>query len=173
MSKNIEIKAKANDFQRQITIAKKISDDPPQHLFQEDTFFNVSTGRLKLREFGDGTGELIKYERSDSIEPSESNYIIYPTDNPDTLKEALTKALGVRSVVRKKRIVYHTGQTRIHFDDVEDLGLFIELEVVLEPGEKNDYSIKIAEELMTNLEINHQDLVESAYVDLLENKRLK
>ena len=152
------------------SIAESLGSDKVQHLFQEDTFFCVPSGRLKLREFGDGTGELIRYERADSVRPTECQYLRYPTDNPAILKEALTKALGVRAVVRKKRAVYLVGQTRIHFDEVEDLGMFIELEVVLRQGEEADLGIAIAKDLMKKLGIYKQDLIEPAYVDLLEKR---
>jgi predicted adenylyl cyclase CyaB len=168
MARNIEIKARARDFQGQMSIAKNLSGGKVQHLVQEDTFFHVPSGRLKLREFGDGTAELIQYERPDSIEPSECRYIRHATDDPESLKETLTRSLGIRAVVNKKRTVYLVGQTRIHFDEVEDLGKFIELEVVLIQGENAESGAAIAEDLMIKLGIGKTDLIESAYVDLLE-----
>jgi len=168
--RNIEIKARATDFQRQTSLAEQLGDREAEQLFQEDTFFCVPYSRLKLREFGDGSGELIQYEREYSFEPVESHYILCPIDNPATLKEALTKALGVRAVVRKKRTVHFVGQTRVHLDEVENLGLFIELEVVLGQGDTAEYGAAMARDLMRKLEIRRQDLIEAAYVDLLEGK---
>ncbi|UCC78835.1 MAG: class IV adenylate cyclase [Candidatus Zixiibacteriota bacterium] len=170
MARNIEIKAKSGDYQGQMSIAENLSGGKVQHLFQEDTFFCVPEGRLKLREFGDSTGELIQYERPDTVEPAECRYIRHATDDPASLKETLTKSLGIRAVVRKKRTVYLVGQTRIHFDEVEDLGKFIELEVVLRQGEDTDSGVAIAEDLMKKLGIVRQDLIEQAYVDLLEER---
>ena len=132
MPRNIEIKARARDFIGQSELAAQLSEGPAQHLVQVDTFFNVTSGRLKLREFGDGTGELIQYHRADQIEPTESTYIRNTTADPSTLKDALANSLGVRAVVKKKRTVYMAGQTRIHLDEVEGLGMFLELEVVLD-----------------------------------------
>lgn len=171
MARNIEIKARARDFQGQMSIARSLSGGKVQHLIQEDTFFEVPYGRLKLRAFGDGTAELIQYERPDSVEPSECRYIRHATDDPDSLKETLTRSLGIRAIVRKNRTVYFVGQTRVHFDVVEDLGKFIELEVVLRQGEKEESGAAIAEDLMEKLGIDKSDLIEHAYVDLLEKKR--
>jgi predicted adenylyl cyclase CyaB len=168
MARNIEIKAWARDFQAQMSIAKNLGGGKAQHLIQEDTFFHVPSGRLKLREFGDGTAELIQYERADTVEPSECRYIRHATDDPASLKETLTKSLGIRAVVHKKRTVYLVGQTRVHFDQVEDLGKFIELEVVLRQGEDAESGAAIAEDLMEKLGIDKADLIEQAYVDLLE-----
>ena len=41
----------------------------------------------------------------------------------------LGQALGVLGVVRKQRLLYLVGQTRVHLDSVEGLGDFLELEV--------------------------------------------
>ena len=81
MARNIEIKAHARNFKEQSHIAEKLGDGLPKIILQEDTFFNVPVGRLKLRVFEDGTGELIQYERENSRGPSESNYLLSPTDN--------------------------------------------------------------------------------------------
>ena len=48
----------------------------------------------------------------------------------------LTEALGVRGTVRKERTVIRIGRTRVHFDRVDNLGCFVELEVVLKPDER-------------------------------------
>lgn len=84
-----------------------------------------------------------------------------------TLKETLAKSLGIHAVVRKKRSAHFYGQTRIHFDQVEGLGNFIELEVVLQPEQDIAHGAAIAEELMSRLNIEKEDLIPVAYVDLL------
>ena len=169
MPRNVEIKAHARDFDNQVRLAEKLEDRGIEHLLQEDTFFNAPTGRLKLRVFGDGSGELIQYERVDSAGAAESRYLRYPTDDPATLKEALTNALGIRGVVRKKRTVYLSGKTRIHMDQVDGLGSFIELEVVLDPDQDPADGVRVADELMSKLGIKNADLVKTAYIDLLTN----
>ncbi len=167
VARNIEIKARARDFDRQSRLAEDLGIGGAEQLFQEDTFFDVPRGRLKLRTFENGKGELIQYERADNTDPTESRYLLAPTDQPEALKEALSNALGVRAVVRKKRVVHIVGRTRIHLDRVEDLGDFIELEVVLDPDELATDGVRVAEELMSKLEIQSADLVESAYADLM------
>ena len=49
------------------------------------------------------------------------------------MKTILEQILPVTGSVRKRRLVYHVGQTRVHLDRVEGLGDFLELEVVLRP----------------------------------------
>jgi len=83
------------------------------------------------------------------------------------LREVLSRALGVRAILRKKRSVYFHGQTRIHFDEVEQLGSFIELEVELQPHQTVEEGTAIARELIARLKIEIEDFVPVAYVDLL------
>jgi adenylate cyclase class IV len=54
-------------------------------------------------------------------------------------------------------------------DEVEGLGCFIELEVVLERGQDEAEGMRIAREFMDRLEIAEEDLVAQAYVDLLSS----
>ncbi len=86
------------------------------------------------------------------------------------MKSALSVALGVRGVVRKTRTLYLVGQTRIHLDEVAGLGDFMELEVVLHPGQTDEEGQAIARDLMTRLGVEEKDLLEGAYMDLLEGK---
>lgn len=164
---NIEIKAVVSDVQRQRAIAARICDSGPELLEQTDTFFNVPVGRLKLREFASNGAELIQYERSNRSDPAKSCYSIVPTTCPDALKEALGAALGILGVVGKRRHLYIVGETRIHFDEVTNLGDFIELEVVLSPGKTDEDAMAIARGLMQRLEIHDDDLICRAYIDML------
>jgi predicted adenylyl cyclase CyaB len=166
MRRNVEIKAHARDFERQRLRAEALATRAAQHLVQEDTFFHVRAGRLKLRELSDGSADLIQYDRGDSAGPKESQYIVFRTKQPAGLKQVLAKALGIRAVVRKSRTVYFSGETRIHLDQVEGLGAFIELEVVLDPDQDIQYGTAVAEDLMSKLGIQKEDLVAAAYVDL-------
>ncbi len=170
MPANIEIKSHASDFEAQAKVAAALADGPFQDLDQTDTFFEVSHGRLKLREFGDGSAELIQYQRADHSGPKQSSYLISRTSEPDTLRTALSAALGVRWVVRKQRRVWLTGATRMHFDRVEGLGDFIELEVVLGDTLDSEAGHAIAQQLMGRLGIRPDHLVSGAYVDLLERR---
>lgn len=171
MGRNIEIKARATDFAVQRARATELTDSPPELLTQEDTFFRAKRGRLKLRRFDENRGELIYYERSDAQGPTESRYMILPTREPVSLRDALSQALGVSGVVRKEREVYHVAGTRVHMDTVEGLGQFIELEAVLRAGESQEDGHARVRELIDALGIADGDLVDRAYIDLLLERR--
>jgi predicted adenylyl cyclase CyaB len=172
MPTNIEIKARVKDTKRLRALIEELSEVPGTRITQEDTFFHTPRGRLKLRTFSPEHGELIYYEREDASGPKRSNYLVYTTSEPNSLKAALSAPLGVRGVVRKQRLLYHVGQTRIHLDEVEGLGPFLELEVILSPGQSEEKGATIAAELMAQLGIEESDLVEVAYIDLLEGSNV-
>jgi predicted adenylyl cyclase CyaB len=168
MPANIEIKARVQDFVGLKALAERLSDTPVQVIPQEDTFFNIPKGRLKLRELAPDHAQLVWYTRADDSGPKRSDYQIYETGDPAQLKSTLTLALGVRGVVKKIRYLYLAGQTRIHLDDVEGLGHFMELEVVMRPGQSDMEGQVVAEELMNKLGITPGDLLNGAYMDMIE-----
>jgi adenylate cyclase class IV len=168
MPANIEIKARVRDFESLKQAASIQSDTPCQVISQEDTFFNCPSGRVKLRELGAHLGQLIYYQRQDITGPKHSDYSIYETSDPALLKLILEQAYGIRGVVSKIRYLYLVGQTRIHLDDVERLGKFMELEVVLQPGQTDAEGQAIAEKLIIALGIDQADLIDSAYIDQIE-----
>jgi predicted adenylyl cyclase CyaB len=168
MPANIEIKARVHDFAGLQERAEQLSDTPCQVIPQEDTFFNCPQGRIKLRELGPQHGQLVYYVRQDIAGPKHSEYKIFETNDPASLKLILAEALGVRGVISKVRYLYTAGQTRIHLDDVKELGKFMELEVVLRPEQTDAEGRAIAENLMQQLGIKQGDLIETAYMDMLE-----
>jgi len=168
MPANIEIKARARDFKEIQRRAEKLSDAPVTVIPQEDTFFKVEHGRLKLRVLSSAPAQFIYYERPNQGGPKRSDYHIAETSDPENLKRVLELAYGVRGVVRKTRYLYTVGQTRVHLDDVDGLGQFIELEVVLRPNQADADGQAVAEELMRKLGVEPRDLLEGAYMDLME-----
>ena len=167
MPTNIEIKARPADPPKTRALAEASSDTPPQTLRQRYTFFRCSHGRLKLRETGQGQAELIFYTRPDSAAAKQSDYEITPVADPASLRGVLTRALGVTQTVVKTRLLYFVGQTRVHLDSVDGLGDFLELEVVLRPGQDLAEGKAIATDLMSRLGIRDDELCSTAYADML------
>jgi len=168
MGRNIEVKVKVEDLDELRKRVEKICDGPGEEIGQEDVFFYCSRGRLKLRFLSADQGQLIYYERADKSGPRISNYFIYETADPAGLREVVGRAAGVRGTVRKTRWLYWRGNTRIHLDQVDGLGSFLELEVVLGPEEDRESGKAAAAATMDMLEIDSADLIEAAYIDLLE-----
>jgi len=173
MPRNIEVKARVanlDDLQHRL---EAISDTPLEIIPQEDTFFLVPDGRLKLRVIAPDYGQLIFYQRPDATGPKESDYHIATTSDPQALKDVLTRSLPVRGVVNKERWLYLVGATRIHLDQVEGLGSFMELEVVLEADQDAAEGKTIAFDLLDQLGILRKDLIEGAYIDMLEDRGIE
>jgi predicted adenylyl cyclase CyaB len=169
MPSNIEIKARVRDLNEIRRRAEQLSNTPVEVIPQEDTFFNVSRGRLKLRVLSEDNGQLIYYTRPDRKGPKRSDYQLSLTSDPENLKRVLELAYGIRGIVRKTRYLYLVDQTRVHLDDVEGLGQFMELEVVMREGQSDAEGQLIAEGLMAVLGVEKHDLLEGAYMDLLES----
>ncbi len=170
MARNIEIKARLTPehlaFIRREAVSR--ASTPPEYWVQVDTFFCTPRGRLKLRVMEDGTAELIAYDRADQAGSKCSSYVRSPCVDPESLHAALARSLGVRETVRKRRQVIVIGQTRVHLDEVESLGTFLELEVVLRDDQTLAEGEAIARQLMQLFRIDSDSLIEGAYVDLIE-----
>src|SRR5882724_7475804 len=170
-ARNVEIKARVADPAALRARVAARATAPPRVLGQTDTFFSVARGRLKLRRFDDGTGELIFYERDDTPGPKTSTYAKAACLDAATLEGVLSRALGVRGVVAKRRELFMIGRTRIHLDDVRGLGHFLELEVVLRDGEPAADGEREAHALLAALAVPPEALLGPAYIDLLEAGR--
>jgi adenylate cyclase class IV len=172
VARNIEIKARIASVAAVLPRARALADGPEQLITQDDTFFAVPHGRLKLRQFADGSAELIHYQRPDTGQAKASDYVLVPVPDPAALREALARGLGVLGRVRKQRLLLRVGATRIHLDQVEGLGEFMELEVVLgdggSPGSPTDaQGVATAEALMQALGLADAPRLAGAYLDLL------
>ncbi|HEY1273251.1 MAG TPA: class IV adenylate cyclase [Terriglobales bacterium] len=167
MPANIEVKARLESLERARSIALRLCQDAPEVIDQTDVFFPCRDGRLKLRIFETGVGELILYRRPDTPEARRSEYEIASTSDPQVLRQILERTVGSCGTVKKTRTLYLVGQTRIHLDQVENLGSFLELEVVLRPGQSDAEGQEIADRLLGEFGIQRDQIVSVAYIDLL------
>ncbi len=167
MAQNVEIKAVARDWTHLCDTAARLATKGPSELYQRDLFFDVPSGRLKLRSFGGAAGELIAYHRPDQAGPKLSRYQITPVADAAGLEQTLGEVLPLLGIVAKKRTVYWVDRTRVHLDEVTDLGRFLELEVVLAEGESPAQGRQVADHLLQQLGVAEADLLTHAYLDLL------
>ena len=170
MARNIEVKARIASVEALLPLACAVAGGEPQCIEQDDSFFRVPQGRLKLRQFADGSAELIHYQRADTLDAKASDYVRVPVPDPAALREALARACGLLGRVRKTRWLLMKGATRIHLDRVTGLGDFMELEVVLRDGQSVADGEAIAEALMDRLGIGADQRLAGAYLDLLASR---
>ena len=168
---NIEIKARSDDasFIRnylQQNNARFVGVDE-----QTDTYFNTSNGRLKMRQ-GSIENALIYYNRENKAGPKLSEVKLLPLNNDsDMLKELLTKAHGIKVIVKKKREIYFIDNVKFHIDEVEELGNFVEIEAIDADGSMGLETIK--EQCyfyLQQFQIGEDDLLTHSYSDLLMNQ---
>jgi homotetrameric cytidine deaminase len=169
--RNVELKARDPDPARTLERALALGAEDKGEIRQRDTYFTGARGRLKVREqqtddaaFWD---ELIEYSRPDDVDARTSTYRRVPVADSGPLREALDSAYGTLVTVTKRRRVLLWEGVRIHLDEVEGLGSFLEFEAVAEPGSDLVLERNRVERLRAELGIDDENLVATSYADLV------
>jgi len=178
MAVNVESKTRCRDLEAVARLASSLGARYEGSLEQVDTYFRVRRGRLKLREIShlapDGkvsaSSELIRYERPDGSGARVSTYERTEIADVESSKMRLAAAHGVRGCIRKQRNLWILDSTRIHLDEVEGLGAFVELETV-SPGEPGASELLEHDRLWRALGLDPRYSVDGSYIDHLERAR--
>jgi predicted adenylyl cyclase CyaB len=168
MPVNLEIKARLNNPKSALLIAEKLDVESEDVLYQRDTYFECQAGRLKLREMSGIDSEMIYYDRDETEEVRRSDYMIYKFPPGKSLEAILKKGLAIINVVAKNRHLFIYQGARIHIDDVEKLGWFIEFEVPLLTNKSR--VDKLMQELFEKFSIQKVDIIRESYLDLLRKR---
>jgi adenylate cyclase, class 2 len=166
LSRNIELKARCPDLAAAEAALAPLSIHDAGVQQQIDTYFASHHGRLKLREIIGVRAELIWYQRTDEPRSRQSDYHVVPVPDPQKLKTALTAALGVRRQVRKRRHVLLWHNVRIHLDEVEGLGTFVEFEAVISAKDDEATGHARLAELCRLMAISTADHLAVSYIDM-------
>ena len=136
---------------------------------QTDTYFNVPNGRLKLRE-GNIENNLIFYERNDQAGPKNSIFHLVKVEDATGLKDVLTRSIGIKVVVVKKRDIYFIDNVKFHIDEVPGLGNFIEIEAGNLLADLSATILEVqCDHYLRAFGVKAEDLVDVSYSDLLLN----
>jgi adenylate cyclase class 2 len=167
---NFEFKARTRDLKNSeaqllVLNPKFIGEDN-----QTDTYFNVTHGRLKLRE-GNIENSLIWYKRQNIAGAKQSDVLLYQHSPDKTLKEILIKLHGIKVVVHKRRRIYFADNVKFHFDTVRKLGTFIEVEAIDNSGKVSIEKLKEQCNRYAELfNIRPRDYVSFSYCDMVLKK---
>jgi predicted adenylyl cyclase CyaB len=164
---NVEIKARSNNpsFIRQYLTDHNADFKGIDG--QTDTYFNVTHGRLKLRE-GNIENNLIYYNRNNQALPKSSQFNLVKIEDAKGLKEVLTKSCGIKMIVRKKREIYYIDNVKFHIDDVLELGSFIEIEAGNIMANKTEAELlEQCNFYLKEFGIKDEDLIAVSYSDML------
>lgn len=164
---NIEFKAKVHDLEPYETKLKTLHPEYIGVDHQIDHYFNTKNARLKLRE-GNIENALIHYVRPDTNDVKKSEVILYKHAPDDALKDILTAQLGIKVIVDKIRKIYFIGNVKFHFDLVQDLGTFIEVEAI---NFGNRFTIgqlqAQCDHYFNFFDLEKKDLIAKSYSDLI------
>jgi adenylate cyclase class 2 len=167
---NVEFKAKAKDIS---ALENKLLGIGPLYIGEDnqvDTYFTVAQGRLKLRE-GNIENALIWYERENTNSAKQSHIILYQHKPDAALKEILILVNGIKIVVSKKRKIYFIDNVKFHFDTVDGLGTFIEIEAIDRTGEIGLEKLQQqCDHYADFFDINPSDYLAFSYSDMILEK---
>ena len=167
---NIEFKAKTNDIKG---LENKLLSLSPLYIGednQKDSYYNVSVGRLKLRE-GIIENALIWYNREDIGGAKQSDILLYKHSPDEALKKILLKLHGIKIIVDKTRKIYFINNVKFHFDNVKGLGTFIEVEAIDELGKIGVHKLKEQCNFYIDFfKIATDDFMKKSYSDMLMEK---
>lgn len=164
---NYELKAVDVDPARTRATCAAIGASFHGVIHQRDTYFDAVRGGLKLRDEEPGSPHLIQFERATTNAERPSRYRIIAVDDASELAAALAVAVGISAVVTKRRALYLWRNVRIHLDDVDSLGRFIELEAVAKAGADLADERQLVARLRRAFHIEDEHLVELAYAQQL------
>ncbi len=164
--RNIEFKAELRDLDAARTQCKLIGADCVAVTRQVDTYFKLTDGRLKRREAEGEPVEWIYYHRADESRPKLSNYTIL-SDDQARLRWG-THSLREWLVVAKTREIWILENIRVHLDEVDDLGVFIEFEAIV----SREHNVQECHELIADLRTRFGPVINEpislSYSDLME-----
>jgi adenylate cyclase class 2 len=168
--RNFEFKARAGDLHK---LELKLLELKPVFKGEDhqiDTYFDVITGRLKLRE-GTIENALIYYERSDTAAAKQSDIILYKHQPESSLKDILTKVNGIKVIVDKRRKIYFIENVKFHFDNVKGLGTFVEVEAIDETALMDMEKLKEqCKYYFSYFGFTDSDYINKSYSDLILEK---
>ncbi len=169
MPRNIEIKARLDDLERARAVARRVATSGPEVEDQVDRYYAVSargSERIKVRSSSARPTELIRYRRAEDegVRPSDYERIVL---GEGALAET-TSALGLPILtVAKRREIWHVDNVRVHLDQVEGLGTFLEFEAAVDSGHDDAACRRRIDGLLTEFGIRREDIVPASYSDLL------
>jgi adenylate cyclase class 2 len=175
---NVELKARCANPGRVRSVLDAAGADFRGVDEQRDVYFQVPRGRLKLRR---GTIEraLVYYDRADEAGIKLSHVTMARLERAgeaalDDLEGTLASALGVLTVVEKRREIRFVENVKFHLDEVPGLGAFVEIEAIASPDVRDEKALRAqCEAWRERLGIAQDDLVADSYSDMIRSDLIR
>ena len=168
MMKNLEVKVELRDLNEISHNIKLMGLKKVANLYQTDTYYLVGKKRLKLRNVNDEL-QLIYYSRPNVGGSKMSHYYIFRfrANSKEIIEKILGLFFSIKTVVIKKRMLYVYKHTRIHLDEVENLGKFLELETVFDRESPQNNFYKEHDFIVNTLGLSKYKKIGLSYSDLV------
>ncbi|HLF72396.1 MAG TPA: class IV adenylate cyclase [Dehalococcoidia bacterium] len=111
------------------------------------------------------TPSFVYYERDELAPQRPSDYETVAVADAAALRDMLTRAFGVAGVVRKRRTLLLLDTTRIHLDNVDLLGDFLEFEAPVKDDEAA--ARRQLDSLIEAFGFSAADGIRASYIDLV------
>jgi adenylate cyclase, class 2 len=126
---NVEFKAELLNLETARAICARLGARHQGLLRQRDTYYRLSGQRLKRRECPGRPAEWIRYGRPDVAGPRVSEYELF--SDGEAAARMGTDPGQPWATVAKVRDLYLLANVRIHLDEVEGLGSYLEFEAMV------------------------------------------
>ena len=163
MPTNLELKIKVGSHQKVRERLVDLGADNIGVLNQRDVYYNIPEGLLKLR-IENEKESLIFYERDEKGSNRWSDFDVIKFESTGG-EDFLSKIFPVETVVVKVRELYIYDNTRIHLDEVKNLGSYLELETLVLKGKEE--AKERFENIITILRLDTSKQIRKSYRDLL------
>lgn len=172
----VEVKVVLDAKEKQEVLRKLRGTCPTEKFYEEEDIFFTSMHdpslgfekTLKLRKSNGEAKLIFKLRRSDKDlkENLEIEVKIEGRDINNLLQ--LLKSLGFEEnlIVRKKRRSFCLNGCTINVDDVEGLGSFLEIEVVVDEDKTDDAFNRILE-ILSALNLSKKELIRRGYAEMI------
>jgi adenylate cyclase class IV len=127
--RNVEFKAELRNPAAAAAQCAAVGAEHLGTLRQTDTYYRLAAGRLKRRSAPGEPVDWIYYDRPNDVRPRVSTYAIL--SDLQARRRWGTESLREWLTVVKTRELWMLGNVRIHLDEVDGLGTFLELEAMV------------------------------------------
>ena len=164
MPRNVEIKVRLADVDAARAAVVALGARSTGVDAQVDRYYALEgRRRVKLRTCRDGA-QLVTYDRPETGGIRPSQYTVEPVRADGACRVPPGPPLVV---VRKQREILLLDNVRIHMDDVESLGRFLELEAVVDAGHDESTCHGQVRRIMAALGVTETDCLRASYAELL------
>ena len=165
---SLDMKAELRDPAIARAICEKLGAAHAERVEQTDEYYRIPDARLKKRTTNEGV-EYIFYTRVDRAGTRLNQFTIY--DEQAGRDRFGSISPPVVTTVRKVRDVYQYRNGRIHLDDVEGLGTFIEFEALITPERDVVTAHKTLDDLWKHFRPVMGEVISASYSELVEQTK--